>query len=725
MILALAVAAHLGRAFTQQPIVRADSNYASAGLRAVVDRASIVNRAVPRALAAYRAHVESEIAIVGHRGDGVEGAVQIEQTANEVTWWRDGSYEQRIVGYRARMLGPSVSLLSNIRFAWTVPSLYGNRISLFFGRDTTRSRDSTRNSRTPYRAVHPFANDRDKYYKFTGGDTVTRVRVNGRLVTVARVHVEPSRAPPPSVVVFSGDVDIDADRSHIVRMRGRFLSTPPSTSLRQRILATAMQAVGYVELVNAEVAEQFWLPAYQRVELQATTMFSETRGVIRIISRFRDYDVNPATAHVVASADSTEDSLGVRPHRLTWASADSLARYGGTFGNWERANGDETSRTNASDFDDIAPADRRAAGPPILRPHLRRLSELFHFDRVEGAYTGYGAELRLRDLAPGVTLRGNAGWAWEEHTVRGALEAELDRGGWQTTLRGARTLAHTNDFISVFDAGATLTALFGADDYDYVDRRLLTIGLAREIARGRSVMRVQSGWGGDRPEVRRVRASPVFGRDTFRVNRPVTSGDYWRSAVTLDWNPSVTGEFLETGLGGRAHYERGDGALRWQRLEARLTGRQNVGELTLAARLDGAITNAGAPPQQLLELGGTSSLEGYSYKSFIGDRAGLARGLVYYTLPLFRAPIRIFRYLIPGASPAPALNISAGWTDVTGATARELDAVYGAGGWLATAGTRATMTVGLRLFGGAISIGMARPLDHQAQWKGVVLIGSW
>ncbi len=725
MILALAAGVHFAVALTQQPIVRADSTYASAALRAAVERASIVNRTVPRALAAYRAHVESEIAIVGHKPDGVEGAVQIEQTANEVTWWRDGSYEQRVQGYRARMLGPSVSLLSNLRFAWTVPSLYGNRISLFFGRDTARSRDSTRSQRAPYRAVHPFATDREAYYKYTGGETATRVRVNGRLVTVIRVHVEPSRAPPPSVVVFSGDVDVDADRSHIVRMRGRFLATTPNTSLRQRILATALQGVGYVELVNAEVSEQFWLPAYQRVELQATTMFSETRGVFRIISRFREYEINPATSHLMASADSIGDTLVVRPHRLTWAPADSLARYGGAFGKWERANGDETSRTNANDFDDIAPANLRASGPPVLRPQVRRFNEFFRFDRVEGAYTGYGAELKLRDAAPGVTMRGNAGWAWEEKTIRGTLEAELARGRWQTTLRGARTLAHTNDFTSVFDVGATITALFGTDDYDYVDRRSLSLGLAREVARGQSVIRLQSGWGSDHAEIRRVRNAPLSKRDTFRLNRPVTAGDYWRTAASLDWNPSVTGEFLETGVGASAHYERGDGGLRWQRAEARFTARQNVGEITLAARVDGAITSAGAPPQQLLELGGTGSLDGYSYKSFVGDRAALARGLVYYTLPLFRSPIRIFRYLIPGLSPAPGLGISAGWSDVTSVTARELDIVYGAGSWRSTDGTRATLTAGVRLFGGAISVGVARPLDHRARWRGVVLAGSW
>ncbi|MEP6692284.1 MAG: hypothetical protein ABJD07_14075, partial [Gemmatimonadaceae bacterium] len=409
MIAAFVVAATLALAQQQQ----SDSTYSTAAVRALVERAAVVNRAVPARLAGYRAHIEAEVAIVTHQPNGTEGAVQVEQTANEARWSRDGAYEQHVVGYRARMLGPSVSLLSSLRYSWTVPTLYGNRIDLFFGRDTTR-RPQPRRDRAPrYRAVHPFATDRESVYRFSGGDTVSRLTINGHRVTVARVHVEPLAVPRSSptapTIAFAGDVDVDLGRAQIVSMRGRFLElVPRPQGAMARVLNSTVRGIAYVELSSAEVDARFWLPAYQRVELQASTLFSDARGIIRIVSRFSEYSVD--TAATIALADGP-DSLVPRPHRLTWAPRDSIDRYSARGGTWRRAQGDETSRANGDDFADIAPPDLRPTGPPEFGLRAHRFSNVFHANRVEGAYTGYGAELRLRDLAPGVTIRGQAGWA--------------------------------------------------------------------------------------------------------------------------------------------------------------------------------------------------------------------------------------------------------------------------------------------------------------------------
>jgi hypothetical protein len=119
----------------------AGANYSSTALRAFVARASERNRAVPPGLAGYQATIESEMAFVAYRGDGDaarEQAVQVEQVANAARWTRDGAYEQRVIGYRAQTMGMNLSTLSYFRSAWTVPVLYGNRLSLFFGRDTAR-----------------------------------------------------------------------------------------------------------------------------------------------------------------------------------------------------------------------------------------------------------------------------------------------------------------------------------------------------------------------------------------------------------------------------------------------------------------------------------------------------------------------------------------------------------------------------------------------------------
>src|SRR5688572_32920104 len=68
----------------------ADSAYTSPGLRAFIEAASILNRTVPASLYSYRASVESEIALVARRADGVEGTVSIEQVQNDFRWRRTG-----------------------------------------------------------------------------------------------------------------------------------------------------------------------------------------------------------------------------------------------------------------------------------------------------------------------------------------------------------------------------------------------------------------------------------------------------------------------------------------------------------------------------------------------------------------------------------------------------------------------------------------------------------
>ncbi len=105
-----------------------------------------------------------------------------------------------MIGYRIRQLVPMVSVLSMLRRPWTAPTLYGNRLSFIFsGPPALRGEDS---SRVQLLAVHPFALDRDEYYRFTGGDTVAQMRINDRTLNIVRVHVEPLDSVKHAVGVF-------------------------------------------------------------------------------------------------------------------------------------------------------------------------------------------------------------------------------------------------------------------------------------------------------------------------------------------------------------------------------------------------------------------------------------------------------------------------------------------------------------------------------------------
>jgi hypothetical protein len=722
-------------------VATADSIYPSPALRALVDDASRINRRVPATMAGYRATAESEFAIVARRAEGNEGAVSTEQTQNEVRWSRDGAYEQRVTGYRAQTIGLQVSTLSFFRQAWTVPVLYGNRLTLIFGRDTT-ARGPRRRQGQNLVAVHPLAEDRERVYRYRGGDTLVILRVDGREIPIVRVLVEPRADAPDSTVAFRGELDLDASRQVLVRMRGHFVRKAPPPGLAARLLRAVggFEAVAFVELENGEIEGRYWLPTYQRIEAQAAlTGTTEARSIFRIVTRFREHQVQRADSALLAA----DDSLTAHHFALIVAPPESL----GTTAGWRSELGSATSAVHSDDFNDVAPDVWRPTGAPRFQWRTQRLMDAVHGNRIEGLYTGYGAELRLRDAAPGLTLRGNAGWAWSEQTVRGRASAEWKRGATSYLARAGRSLDLTNDFRSVFDSGGTLGLLFGVDNYDYVDRRLAAVGLWRQIGRGRTaILRLETGPARDAGVERTITRGLIRGNSELRENRGVRDGSYWRHWASLEWHPDVSAEFVRTGVGGLLTVETARGGLDYTRLEGRVMARRNAGPFTLAARGDaGTLLGDEPPPQQLFELGRNQNLPGYGYKEFAGTEAAVVRALAMYRLGVWRTPMRVRRWFLPPVAPALAVGVQSGWTQVRGAggqrALRELGLVRpiaetvlasrAAGALVgrdevlpsvsrATAGVRTTVTAGLRLFGGAIGVGMARAVDRSAPWRVVV-----
>jgi hypothetical protein len=172
-------------------------------------------------------------------------------------------------------------------------------------------------------------------------------------------------------------------------------------------------------------------------------------------------------------------------------------------------------------------------------------------------------------------------------------------------------------------------------------------------------------------------------------------------------------------------------------VEARVATRWNQGALTMAARVDvGQVFGDVIPPQQLFELGSSEALPGYGFKELAGDQAALLRGMVMYRLPVWRAPIRITqRFWLANPTPALTIGLQAGWTGVSTKSARTaLDLLNGTVDPTAPTtmrpvsrasdGVRATATVGVRLFGGALGVLLARPLDQHQGWRLMLSIGQ-
>ena len=119
--------------------------------------------------------------------------------------------------------------------------------------------------------VHPPV---DAVATFSGGDTVDVIQLPARTIAIVRVHVTPRNEPTRPTLLFEGDIDLDAERFHIVRMQGRLIPSGRTTSF----LSAIIQGVLYVNLENAEYDEEYWLPSVQRMEAQAVSRLGEGRA---------------------------------------------------------------------------------------------------------------------------------------------------------------------------------------------------------------------------------------------------------------------------------------------------------------------------------------------------------------------------------------------------------------------------------------------------------------
>src|SRR5689334_9542067 len=443
----------------------------SSPLGALLRDAARVNSQIPDRLRAYRAHIETEMSIVVLDSGARERSTQIEQIASDVRWRAPDRYDQRVVGYRSQSIGPTFSLMSFFG-GWTVPTLYGNRLQL--GVTAASDPKQVVNASRQSLAIHPLALNRNQYYLFEGGDTAVTLYSSARRIPIAHVKVTPRPNAPGDAILFMGDMYLDADWKQIVRMRGRLVEVRNgrvTTNAGSRI--PGVSGASFVELVNQEVNGEYWLPAFQRTEIQARiALFGDFRTFLRIVSRFDDYRANDS------SWTGPEAPPGVI-HNLTFASSGEQQR----FHDWRRPIGAASSDVYYGDLNDLAPAEwRTTAGAGGTRFWPRTMGEVFRFNRIEGLFTGVAVEHQFRDSTPQLTAHGSIGWAWSEQTARGLFGLERRAGGLTTGLRLERSLANTNDFQVPFSWGATLSALLGsADNFDYLDRWGASASLSKAL----------------------------------------------------------------------------------------------------------------------------------------------------------------------------------------------------------------------------------------------------
>lgn len=657
-----------------------------------------------------------------------------------------GVFTQGITEYRGEAYELDTSLEQGLRPGWLIPLATGDRFRLrqpvaetpkAFDRVLRRTLGLLSRQPDTVVVVHPLAADREKSYRYDGGDTVALTLASGEGLTAVRIQVTPRQRPPRRVNVFTGDVYLDARTLQLRRMIGRVDGVPSGVATdvarARQVLSGNTLPIAYLDVQTA-VVDGGVVPALVRIEQTTAATVQDAYASMHVVGR-----TVPSYARQFAAPGG-----GASPPPPTYRVREADAARGPA---WSVPFGETTRALLAepSPFAAWWPERMRESGPAIGRFEVARITDLYRFNRVEGWFTGAGLSVRFRDRMPGAIARVTAGWAWQERAVRGRAEFSRRARDLTMSVIAGRELEVTNDFRSPLDVGSTwLPALLSVDAYDYVDRRTALVRGEGQLGASDVHARVDVGIVSDQPALRTVTRGLIGER--FLPNRGVDAGRYGRLHARLDWDRHADFDPRGQRIGGALIAEVAAGDLTYQRLSGRLVVRQRWWrEGTFAAVLNAGALFADVPPQQLFELGEQQHLPGYAYKEFAGDRAATLDLIGTIPMGILREPIgELAGFVIPAIVPAVQLGATAGWTELSSAAARasaaRLGALYDplghavlrdAAGAVRTPGAtgtvRATVSVGLQLFGGATYVGAGRAVDGVSTtpqpWRAVLAFG--
>ncbi len=685
--------------------------YASPALRVVIERAESANAGPPANLRGYTARYESEVALVKRLPNRIEGASTIEQTAGEFRWVLGRGFNQHQQGYRVVTTGVPLPASAALSRGWILPTLTGPQYDLF-GAEQEDSAGAGQDSTATGAAWSPLGPDRERYYRFEGGDTLSVELPGGTRTQLVRVVVWPRDSLAEKTKVFRGDLYLDPSTGVLRRLRGQFLTVggPPPEGKAKRLNELVLNAA-VADIVTTEVPGAGWVPTYQRLELEVLIpLTTESWSTIRVMTSLR---------LVTPLADAAAPPAGFQPGRST-APKDSLHDFRG----WQAPPDRAVNSVKLADLFTVGPLRSRPDGPPVYFWRGPTTLEALRFNRVEGLYTGVSGTLRLRDAMPGLELRGTAGYAWWPGLPRGGVKATLVRGQWIGTVTAMRDLDLATKFTDPLDYNRGLRALFQQDNYDYVDRALAGIGGGRFFSASRpGSVTIRLDWVKDRSTVADLSTGPLG--QVYTLNPTVIAYEYPRVKLAADWHPEISSHYTRPGIGLHASYEAGGGDLPYQRLQAGFVARANWRKITFTIVGDVGTTISDNPPtQQLFLIGGSGSLPGYDYDQFGGNAAALTRWMLAAPLPFLQSPLKVGNATIPPIAPNLSYRVYSGATDTTNdGAAAALDAVgtqtvNGAPAPFSVPsdGVVSTQEIRLSLFGTLLGFGVAKAFAAGSEW---------
>ncbi len=612
--------------------------------RAIQQRAASVDGG----LRDYQARAHGFVFFFGQLGEGLAGPpslIKSDQLELEVYWTAAGGRKQRIIGWRDRSDLPT-DIQYHRDHLGIVMDNFGDRIGLGHNDEVND-------------VPHPLSRAGPEIYDYAIRDSLT-IRLPGRDVRVFEIQTRPKSLDDAGIV---GSLFIDIETSALVRFRFTFTRTAYVDPTLEDIT---------VHLENALWDGTYWLPRHQETEIRRRSSWLDlpARGIIRSRWTIDDYRFNVGTPAGVF--------VGSEIVALPAAARDAFP--------WDQSLDDAieeiTGPLGAVDLDAVRSdvrrlaSDRLLTGLPARRVGAASLSDLLHFNRVEGLAPGVGLTVRPGEGNAAVELWGSYGVADERFKARVTGRVRADETTFAVQL--AREIRDIGDEPVI----APLLNSFVAQEsgHDFGDYVLVTS--AELEVRGELRNRV-IGW--VKTAVQEimsveVRASPVTG--SFRPNAALGDGTFGALKVGVTRRPS--GLVAGGGWDGTLEFEAGTGAgTRYVRVRGAGQTRVDIGRTDLVLRGWGGWGSAELPRHRSFVLGGRASLVSEPFRAW-GGRYG-AFGSLEWRVPV-RTPDFALGPLVTTDRIVLAPFVAAGW--MRGALRDPVP-------WTATNGVRGVVGVGV------------------------------
>jgi hypothetical protein len=561
----------------------------------------IAQRAVRQAdstLRDFRVRAHGFVFFLGQLAEGLREPprlVKSDQLVLEVYWKAPDRSKQQIVGWRDR-----ADLPTDIQYhrdhLGIVQNNFADRIRLGEG-------DEVRD------VPHPLARDGPELYEYGLVDSTLSIALPDRTVRVYEVAVRPRDFGQPRVV---GRLYFDVETADVVIFSFSFT--------RSAYLDDTIEDITIV-LENGLWNERYWLPNRQEIEIRRRTKWLDlpARGIIRGRWEIEDYEFNVGLPdalfggmEIVAAPRAVRDSfVWDEPlHAAIQASAGPVMTV-----DLEEVRGQITESAGAAAMSGLASA----------RLGVGSISDVAHFNRVEGLALGLGTVLRSGGKATEAELW--AGVGLSDERFKGRIATSHRVGAVTLQVRGAREIRDFGDERVISPLlNSVLAQELGRDFGDYVLEHAAFAGVRRDFG-VHGGLGVEAGV--EHTESVAVTANPASG--TFRSNPALGAGTLGIGRITVERRSAVLA--VRSGLSGAVTVEGGTGEdRRYLRVDARGRAHVTFGATRLVGRASGGWGSSELPAHRTFALGGRGTLVGEEFRRWGGRYA--AHGSIEWQLPV-------------------------------------------------------------------------------------------